>query len=103
MGVFGSSLNGRALRPELAKALPLGLSQRAVLLPYHHGCTRYQPKQAPCCRRQRSNGHLIAVDGSKVPVSADTLCIHGDKATALPFVRALREALSLARVEVRAH
>ncbi|MFZ9378431.1 MAG: LamB/YcsF family protein, partial [Burkholderiaceae bacterium] len=53
--------------------------------------------------RMVNQGHLIAVDGSKVPVSADTLCIHGDKATALPFVRALREALSLARVEVRAH
>ncbi|MFZ9537553.1 MAG: 5-oxoprolinase subunit PxpA [Burkholderiaceae bacterium] len=53
--------------------------------------------------RMVNQGHLIAVDGSKVPVSADTLCIHGDKATAVPFVRALREALSLARVEVRAH
>ncbi|NBS81479.1 MAG: LamB/YcsF family protein [Betaproteobacteria bacterium] len=31
--------------------------------------------------RMVNQGHLIAVDGSKVPVSADTLCIHGDKAT----------------------
>jgi 5-oxoprolinase (ATP-hydrolysing) subunit A len=42
------------------------------------------------------------VDGTAVDVQADTLCIHGDKPTAVPFVRALRQALESASVAVRA-
>jgi 5-oxoprolinase (ATP-hydrolysing) subunit A len=38
-------------------------------------------------------GRLTAVDGSTVRVRADTVCIHGDKPTAVPFVKALRAAL----------
>ncbi|MBM3338880.1 MAG: LamB/YcsF family protein [Betaproteobacteria bacterium] len=53
--------------------------------------------------RMVKEGHLIAVDGSRVDVVADSLCIHGDKATAVPFVKALRIALKQANVEVRAH
>jgi 5-oxoprolinase (ATP-hydrolysing) subunit A len=41
-----------------------------------------------------------AVDGSTVQVRADTVCIHGDKPTAVPFVRALRDALASASVQV---
>jgi UPF0271 protein len=52
--------------------------------------------------RMVREGHLIAVDGSVVPVSADTLCIHGDKPTAVPFVRALREALDVHGVRLTA-
>jgi UPF0271 protein len=44
--------------------------------------------------RMVGEGSLVAVDGSVVPVRADTVCIHGDKPTAVPFVLALREALS---------
>jgi UPF0271 protein len=52
--------------------------------------------------RMVREGHLIAVDGSVVPVSADTLCIHGDKSTAVPFVRALRKALGAHGVRLTA-
>lgn len=45
---------------------------------------------------------LVAVDGSVLAVRADTVCIHGDKPTAVPFVRALRRALAAASVEVKA-
>ena len=52
--------------------------------------------------RMIRQGTLVAVDGSVVPVRADTVCIHGDKPTAVPFVRALRDALRAADVRVAA-
>jgi UPF0271 protein len=52
--------------------------------------------------RMVGEGSLVAVDGTVVPVRADTVCIHGDKPTAVPFVRALREALRAADVKVAA-
>jgi UPF0271 protein len=53
--------------------------------------------------RMVKEGHLIAVDGSRVAVSAHTVCIHGDKASALAFAKALRAALENAQVMIRAH
>lgn len=50
--------------------------------------------------RMVREGSLLAVDGSVVPVQADTVCIHGDKPTAVPFVQALRKALQQAQVQV---
>ena len=50
--------------------------------------------------RMVREGTLVAVDGSVVPVRADTVCIHGDKPTAVPFVKALRAALRDAAVAV---
>lgn len=47
-------------------------------------------------------GRLTAVDGTRVAVRADTVCIHGDKPTAVPFVQALRRALAAASVAVAA-
>ncbi|WP_176216715.1 5-oxoprolinase subunit PxpA [Andreprevotia lacus] len=38
-------------------------------------------------------GGVTAVDGSWLPVQADTLCVHGDNPHALAFVRALRGKL----------
>lgn len=42
----------------------------------------------------------IAGDGSRVPVDADTLCVHGDRPDAAAFARRLRTALEAAGVEV---
>ncbi len=50
--------------------------------------------------RMVREGSLLAVDGSVVPVQADTVCIHGDKPTAVPFVQALRNALQQVQVQV---
>ena len=44
--------------------------------------------------RMVNQGSLVAVDGTVVKVQADTVCIHGDKPTAVPFVKALRQALA---------
>ncbi|MFN7781843.1 MAG: 5-oxoprolinase subunit PxpA [Lysobacterales bacterium] len=52
--------------------------------------------------RMVREGRLTAVDGSVVALRADTVCIHGDKPTAVPFVQALRRALAAESVEVMA-
>jgi UPF0271 protein len=53
--------------------------------------------------RMVREGTLTAVDGSVVAVRADTVCIHGDKPTAVPFVQALRRALGAVSIELAAH
>ena len=44
--------------------------------------------------------HVIAADGSRVPLQADTVCIHGDGAHALSFAGKIKEALQLADIRV---
>jgi UPF0271 protein len=48
------------------------------------------------------HGEALAADGSRVTISADTLCIHGDKPDAAAFACRLRAALADAGVDVRA-
>jgi UPF0271 protein len=43
---------------------------------------------------------IAAVDGSRVTITADSLCIHGESAAALAHVKAAREALRSASVDV---
>ena len=43
-----------------------------------------------------------AVDGSRVPIEADTICVHGDTPGADTLARRLRTALEAARVTVKA-
>jgi UPF0271 protein len=50
--------------------------------------------------RMVHDGVVVATDGSRVPVEADTVCIHGDGAHAADFARALRSALRDAGIEV---
>ncbi|MBL8296738.1 MAG: 5-oxoprolinase subunit PxpA [Rhodanobacteraceae bacterium] len=47
-------------------------------------------------------GCVTAGDGSRVVISADTLCIHGDQPNAAVFAARLRAALVAAGVEIRA-
>jgi len=44
---------------------------------------------------------IVAQDGSKVSVQADTLCLHGDQPDAVPFAKAIRQALKEAGVEIK--
>ena len=46
-------------------------------------------------------GVVVARDGSRVPLRADTLCLHGDRADAPAFARALRDALEAEGVAIR--
>jgi UPF0271 protein len=44
-------------------------------------------------RRMVSEAAVQAIDGTRVPIRADTLCLHGDGAAAVALARALRRAL----------
>jgi UPF0271 protein len=46
-------------------------------------------------------GRVRAVDGTELALRADTICVHGDGAHALPLVQALRRALAQAGIAVR--
>jgi UPF0271 protein len=43
---------------------------------------------------------VIAVDGSSIPLEADTLCVHGDTPTAVDLTRGIRKALESEGVEL---
>lgn len=47
-------------------------------------------------------GSVVARDGTRVPIRADTLCLHGDRANAAAFARGLRSALEAEGVAIRA-
>ncbi|HZH06564.1 MAG TPA: 5-oxoprolinase subunit PxpA [Lautropia sp.] len=53
-------------------------------------------------KRMVMEGVVRSQQGREVPVKADTLCIHGDQAGALAFVRRIREQLAASGIEVRA-
>jgi UPF0271 protein len=46
------------------------------------------------------DGSVVASDGSRVAVSAQTLCLHGDTKGAVELARAIRAALEGAGVEI---
>jgi UPF0271 protein len=47
-------------------------------------------------------GSVTSLSGVRVPVSPDTLCLHGDQPGAVAFARALRAAFDARGIEVRA-
>lgn len=51
-------------------------------------------------RTMLRDGSVVARTGERVPLRADTLCLHGDRADAPAFARALREALEADGIEV---
>lgn len=52
--------------------------------------------------RMAKEGVVRSVDGVDVPLTADSVCVHGDGEKALAFVRRIRTALTEAGIEVRA-
>ena len=51
--------------------------------------------------RMAKEGVVEAIDGSIVSIEADSVCVHGDGAKALEFVKKIREGLLEAGVEVK--
>ena len=51
--------------------------------------------------RMAKEGVVEAIDGSTVSIEADSVCVHGDGAKALEFVKKIRESLLEAGVEVK--
>ncbi len=52
--------------------------------------------------RMAKEGKVTAVDGTEVPLKADSVCVHGDGAKALAFVQRIREMLLAEGVAVEA-
>jgi len=48
------------------------------------------------------DGIVVARDGTRVPIHADTLCLHGDRTDAAEFARGLRAALEAEGVDIHA-
>lgn len=48
-----------------------------------------------------NDGTVVAIDGTTVPILAETICIHGDGAHALEFAKAIRHALENNGVTIR--
>jgi UPF0271 protein len=46
--------------------------------------------------RMAVDGQVIAVDGTRVPMAVDSICVHGDTAGAVELARAVRAALEAA-------
>jgi UPF0271 protein len=47
-------------------------------------------------------GHVVSLSGRRVPVSADTLCLHGDQPGAVTFAKAIRKAFAERNVTIAA-
>jgi len=47
-------------------------------------------------------GYVTSLSGKRVPVAADTLCLHGDQPGAAAFAAALRTAFKERNISVRA-
>jgi len=52
--------------------------------------------------RQLITGSVISVDGSSVPVQAESICLHSDTAHAVPLARMIRQELASAGLAVAA-
>jgi UPF0271 protein len=50
--------------------------------------------------RMVEEGHVITLSGKKVPVAADTICLHGDQPGAAVFAKKLREVFSQKGIKV---
>lgn len=48
-----------------------------------------------------TEGEIEAIDGTVVPVAADSICVHGDSPGAVEMARAVRDALVGAGIELR--
>lgn len=54
------------------------------------------------CIEMISEGKVTTLEGNKIDVHIDTLCLHGDNEQALTFAHTLAEALSKAGIEISA-
>lgn len=52
--------------------------------------------------RMAREGEVEAIDGSDIPIEADSVCVHGDGKKALEFVKKIRESLENAGIEMKA-
>lgn len=46
-------------------------------------------------------GHVTSLEGNQIPLSADTICIHGDHADSVLFAKSLAKALARKNIQIR--
>ncbi len=109
VGLAGSEAMRRAAEEEglrfAAEAfVDRGYDRQGRLLPRSHPDALVSDPEEAAARAVRLalEGWLEAVDGSRVEVQADTLCLHGDSAHAIDIARVVRGALDAAGVRVEA-
>ena len=51
--------------------------------------------------RMVKEGKVTAANGSDIPISADTVCVHGDEPAALEFIKELKDALTTENIAFR--
>ena len=93
---------GRGTLPVETSLVPLwreAFADRAYagdgsLLPRGNSAALLNADQAAAQVSQlRARGEIIAVDGSRLPMTAETLCVHGDHPEAIAVARAVRQVL----------
>jgi UPF0271 protein len=52
--------------------------------------------------RMAAQGSVVAIDGTEIPLRAETICVHGDTPGAVDLIRTIREQLEAAGISVRA-
>jgi UPF0271 protein len=66
------------------------------------GAVIHDPDQAAArALRMVQGGEVVAMDGTVVPLAAQTLCVHGDNPAGVALAKAIRSTLEQAGVEVR--
>jgi UPF0271 protein len=48
------------------------------------------------------DGIVVSLNGKRVPVAADTLCLHGDQPNAVVFAKKLRETFAQKGIQIAA-
>ena len=81
-----------------------GYTPKGTLVPRtEEGALLHEPDEvAARVVRMVTEGVVAAVDGSDVPVRAESVCVHGDSPGAVEMAGAVRAALAEAGVELRA-
>jgi 5-oxoprolinase (ATP-hydrolysing) subunit A len=49
-----------------------------------------------------NSGHVTAIDGTEVPVSVESVCVHGDSPGAVRIATAVRDRLAASGTDIRA-
>lgn len=66
------------------------------------GSSIHDPAEAARRAVDMARGEIATLDGERLPLEADTLCIHGDNPQAVSIARAIRQALQAEGIEVAA-
>jgi 5-oxoprolinase (ATP-hydrolysing) subunit A len=48
-----------------------------------------------------ATGRVVALDGSDIAITAESVCVHGDSPGAVAIARAVRDALTTSDIDVR--